>query len=90
MIGGLEILMIAIIFAIIYGRDAIDKTFRKRADETVGESFVTDIQEYYKKDPKRTVKVIVIVTFAVIFLSGCLYWIFFKTHLLRQLGIGLR
>ena len=90
MIGGMEILIIAIIFAIIYGRDAIDKTFRKHADESVGESFVTDFQEYYKKDPKRTIRLTVIITSAVLFLSGCLYWIFFKTHLLRLLGIGLR
>ena len=90
MIGGMEILMIAIIFAIIYGRDAIDKTFRKHADENIGESFVADIQEYYHKDPKRTVWIAVIVISVVIILSGCLYWLFFKTHILRSMGIGLR
>jgi len=83
-------LMIAIIFAIIYGRDAIDKTFRKHADETIGESFVADFQEYYKKDPKRTVRITVIVISSAILLIGCLYWVFAKTNLLKLIGISLR
>jgi hypothetical protein len=29
MIGAIEILIIAVIFGIIYGRDAIDKTFKR-------------------------------------------------------------
>jgi hypothetical protein len=90
MIGGLEILMIAIIFAIIYGRDAIDKTFRKHADETIGESFVADFQEFYKKDPKRTIRITAIVISSVTFVVGCLYWIFAKTNLLKMLGITFK
>lgn len=83
-------MMIAIIFAIIYGRDAIDKTFRKHADETIGESFVADFQEYYKKDPKRTVRITVIVISSATLLIGCLYWVFAKTNLLKLIGISLR
>lgn len=90
MIGGMEILIIAIIFAIIYGRDAIDKTFRKHPDESVGESFVADFQEYYQKDPKRAIRITTIVISAVLLISGCLYWVFFKTNLLKMLGIGIR
>ena len=55
MIGAIEILIIAIIFGIIYGRDAIDKTFKKHADEGVVESFAVDVRDFYKKDPKRMV-----------------------------------
>ena len=46
MIGAIEILIIAVIFGIIYGRDAIDKTFRKSADEGVVESMTGDLKEY--------------------------------------------
>ena len=55
MIGAIEILIIAIIFGIIYGRDAIDKTFKKHADEGVVESFAVDVKEFYEKDPKRLI-----------------------------------
>ena len=82
--------MIAIIFAIIYGRDAIDKTFRKHPDETIGESFVSDFQEFYKKDPKRTVRLTLIIATSVVFVVGCLYWVFAKTNLLKLIGITLR
>jgi len=53
MIGAIEILLILVIFGIIYGKDAIDKTYRKRPDENLAESFAVDIKEYYDKDPKR-------------------------------------
>ena len=56
MIGAIEILIIAMIFGIIYGRDAIDKTFRKSADESVVESMAGDLKEYYEADPKRMIK----------------------------------
>ena len=56
MIGAIEILIIAVIFGIIYGRDAIDKTFRKSANEGVVESMAGDLKEYYEEDPKRMVK----------------------------------
>ena len=39
MIGAIEILIIAIIFGVIYGRDAIDRTWNKNPNEGVVESF---------------------------------------------------
>ena len=33
MIGAIEILIIAIIFGVIYGRDAIDRTWKKNPNE---------------------------------------------------------
>ena len=68
MIGAIEILIIALIFGIIYGRDAIDKTFRKSADEGVVESMAGDLKEYYEADPKRMIKLGVLIFGASAFL----------------------
>ena len=43
MIGAIEILIIAIIFGVIYGRDAIDRTWKKNPNEGVVESFTEDV-----------------------------------------------
>ena len=59
MIGAIEILIIAVIFGIIYGRDAIDTSYKKHPDEGVIESFAEDVKEYYETDPKRLVKMVV-------------------------------
>ena len=61
MIGAIEILIIAIIFGVIYGRDAIDRTWKKNPNEGVVESFSEDAKEYYKEDPKRLFKLIILV-----------------------------
>ncbi|NIP99809.1 MAG: hypothetical protein GWM98_05035, partial [Nitrospinaceae bacterium] len=60
MIGAIELLMIAIIIGIIYGRDAIDKSYRKHPDEGVMESFTEDVKLYYQTDPKRLIKLVVL------------------------------
>jgi hypothetical protein len=52
MIGAIEILIIAVIFGVIYGRDAIDRTWKKNPNEGVVESFTDDVKEYYHEDPK--------------------------------------
>ena len=87
MIGAMEIMMIAIIFGIIYGRDAIDKTWKKRPDENLTESFAADVKEFYDKDPKRFVKVVGIVIFTIVAFVVMTYWAFTHTDLLKILGI---
>jgi len=87
MIGAIEILIIAIIFGIIYGRDAIDKTFRKHADEGVVESFAVDVKDFYKKDPKRLVMIVAGCLGGVIFLGLLLYWVMTHTDLPKMLGL---
>ena len=59
MIGAIEILIIAVIFGVIYGRDAIDRTWKKNPNEGVVESFTDDVKEYYHEDPKRLFKLII-------------------------------
>mgnify|MGYP001168976820 CR=1 FL=1 len=87
MIGAIEILIIAVIFGIIYGRDAIDKTFRKSADEGVVESMAGDLKEYYEDDPKRMVKLAIFVISAVLFLTLGVYWAITRTDFLRMIGL---
>jgi hypothetical protein len=87
MIGAIELLMIAIIFGIIYGRDAIDKTFKKRPDEGVVESFAEDVKEYYHDDPKRMVKLIIFVVSIIAFLGVLTYWVVTRYNISRMLGL---
>tara|TARA_Y100001936_G_scaffold148692_1_gene145072 strand:+ start:751 stop:1020 length:270 start_codon:yes stop_codon:yes gene_type:complete len=87
MIGAIEILIIAVIFGIIYGRDAIDKTFRKSADEGVVESMAGDLKEYYEDDPKRMVKLAIFVVSAILFLVLGAYWAITRTDFLRMIGL---
>ena len=87
MIGAIEILIIAVIFGIIYGRDAIDKTFRKSADEGVVESMAGDLKEYYEDDPKRVVKLAIFVVSAILFLTLGAYWAITRTDFLRMIGL---
>ena len=88
MIGAIEILIIAVIFGIIYGRDAIDKTYKKHADEGVVESFAVDVVDFYKKDPKRLVLMIASVLGALTFLGLIIYWALTRTDLPKMLGWG--
>ena len=87
MIGAIEILIIAVIFGIIYGRDAIDKTFRKSANEGVVESMAGDLKENYEEDPKRMVKLAVFIVSGIIFLVTAAYWAITRTDFLKMIGL---
>jgi hypothetical protein len=87
MIGAIEILIIAMIFGIIYGRDAIDKTFRKSADEGVVESMAGDLKEYYEADPKRMIKLSALIVGALVFLVTGVYWAITRTDFLKMIGL---
>jgi hypothetical protein len=87
MIGAIEILIIAVIFGIIYGRDAIDKTFRKSANEGVVESMAGDLKEYYEEDPKRMIKLGIFIVTAILFLATGAYWAITRTDFLKMIGL---
>ena len=87
MIGAIEILIIAMIFGIIYGRDAIDKTFRKSADEGVVESMAGDLKEYYEADPKRMIKLSALIIGVIVFLTTGAYWAITRTNFLKMIGL---
>ena len=87
MIGAIEILIIAVIFGIIYGRDAIDRTFRKSANEGVVESMAGDLKEYYDADPKRMLKLSVFIIGAIAFLGTGIYWAITRTNFLKMIGL---
>ena len=87
MIGVIEILIIAVIFGIIYGRDAIDRTFRKSANEGVVESLAGDLKELYDNDPKRMVKLSAIIIGAFTFLTTGMYWAITRTDFLKMIGL---
>ncbi len=87
MIGAIEILIIALVFGIIYGRDAIDKTFRKSADEGVVESMAGDLKDYYEADPKRMVKLAALIVGALAFLATGIYWAITRTDFLKMIGL---
>lgn len=87
MIGAIEILIIAVIFGIIYGRDAVDTTFRKRPNESVVESFAEDIKVYYHEDPKRLAKLIIFFVSSSIFVITLIYWVITRTGFLRMIGL---
>jgi hypothetical protein len=87
MIGAIEILIIAMIFGIIYGRDAIDKTFRKSADESVVESMAGDLKEYYDADPKRMIKLSALIVGALVFVITGVYWAITRTDFLKMIGL---
>lgn len=86
MIGAIELLMIAVIFGIIYGRDAVDKTFRKHADEGVVESFAEDFKDYYHEDPKRLFKLVIFVISVLGFLGTLVYYVMTRYDLGKLLG----
>jgi hypothetical protein len=87
MIGAIEILIIAVIFGIIYGRDAIDKTFKKHADEGVVESFAVDVKDYYEKDPKRLILIVSGCLGLIIFSIVGIYWAVTQTDILKSIGL---
>ena len=87
MIGAIEILIIAIIFGVIYGRDAIDRTWKKNPDEGVVESFTDDVKEYYHEDPKRLLKLIVFAISIITFLSTLVYWVITNYDIAKMIGL---
>ena len=87
MIGAIEILIIAIIFGVIYGRDAIDRTWKKNPDEGVVESFTDDVKEYYYEDPKRLIKLIVFAISVIAFLSTLVYWVIINYDIAKMIGL---
>jgi hypothetical protein len=87
MIGAIEIMIIAIIFGIVYGRDAIDKSYRKHPDESVMESFAEDVKEYYHTDPKRLIKLGIFFVSVIAFLGMGGYLLVTRTDILLMLGM---
>jgi uncharacterized membrane protein YesL len=87
MIGAIEIMILAIIFGIVYGRDAIDKSYRKHPDESVMESFAEDVKEYYHTDPKRLIKLGIFFVSVIAFLCLGGYLLVTRTDLLLILGM---
>ena len=87
MFGAIELLMIAIIFGIIYGRNAIDKTWNKHPDESVAESFAEDVKQYYEKDPKRLVQIIIGLVSLALFVIVLVYWVFTRYDVPKILGL---
>ncbi len=88
MIGAIEILIILIIFGIIYGRQAIDKTFKKNPDEGLAESFAVDVKEFYEENPKRLIIMVSATVGGVIFVVLLVYWAFTRTDLPKMLGLA--
>ena len=87
MIGAIEILIIAIIFGVIYGRDAIDRTWKKNPDEGVVESFTEDVKEYYQEDPKSLFKLIILVLSILTFIGTLIYWVVTNYDLAKIIGL---
>ncbi len=87
MIGAIEILIIAIIFGVIYGRDAIDRTWKKNPDEGVVESFTDDVKEYYHEDPKRLFKLIIFAISIITFISTLVYWVITNYDIAKMIGL---
>ena len=87
MIGAIEILIIAIIFGVIYGRDAIDRTWKKNPNEGVVESFTDDVKEYYHEDPKRLFKLIVFALSIITFLGTLVYWVVTNYDIAKMIGL---
>ena len=87
MIGAIEILIIAIIFGVIYGRDAIDRTWKKNPNEGVVESFTDDVKEYYHEDPKRLFKLIVLALSIIAFIATLVYWVIINYDITKMIGL---
>ena len=87
MIGAIEILIIAIIFGVIYGRDAIDRTWKKNPDEGVMESFTDDVKEYYQEDPKRLFKLIILALSILTFIGTLIYWVITSYDIAEMIGL---
>ncbi|MGY8761729.1 MAG: hypothetical protein ACKVI5_05995 [Nitrospinaceae bacterium] len=87
MIGAIEILIIAVIFGVIYGRDAIDRTWKKNPNEGVVESFTEDVKQYYYEDKKRLFKLIALGLSITTFLVTLIYWILTNYDIAKMIGL---
>jgi hypothetical protein len=87
MIGAIEILIIAVIFGVIYGRDAIDRTWKKNPNEGVVESFTEDVKQYYYEDKKRLFKLIALGLSITTFLVTLVYWILTNYDISKMIGL---
>jgi len=87
MIGAIEILIILIIFGIIYGKDAIDRTYRKRPDESLTESLAVDLKDFYAKDPRRLFYIILWVMGVLAVLVMGIYQLVTRPDIRRMIGI---
>lgn len=87
MIGAIEILIILVIFGIIYGKDAIDKTYRKRPDEGVVESLAVDVKEFYKENPRRLFYIVLGVLGGLSFIVTLFYYFLTQTDLRQMIGL---
>ena len=87
MIGAIEILIIAVIFGVIYGRDAIDRTWKKNPNEGVVESFTEDVKQYYYEDKKRLFKLIALGLSIITFLATLTYWILTNYDIAKMIGL---
>ena len=87
MIGAIEILIIAVIFGVIYGRDAIDRTWKKNPNEGVVESFTDDVKEYYHEDPKQLFKLIAFALSIIVFLATLVYWVITNYDIAKMIGL---
>jgi hypothetical protein len=87
MIGAIEILIIAVIFGVIYGRDAIDRTWKKNPNEGVVESFTEDVKQYYYEDKKRLFKLIALGLSIATFLVTLIYWILTNYDIAKMIGL---
>ena len=87
MIGAIEILIIVIIFGVIYGRDAIDRTWKKNPNEGVVESFTEDVKEYYQEDPKRLFKLIILALSVLTFIGILVYWVVTNYDIAKMIGL---
>jgi hypothetical protein len=87
MIGAIEILIIAVIFGVIYGRDAIDRTWNKNPNEGVVESFSEDVKKYYHEDPKRLFKLIALALSVIAFLGMLVYWVITNYDIAKMIGL---
>ena len=87
MIGAIEILIIAVIFGVIYGRDAIDRTWKKNPNEGVVESFTEDVKQYYYEDKKRLFKLIAFGLSITTFLATLIYWILTNYDIAKMIGL---
>ena len=87
MIGAIEILIIAVIFGVIYGRDAIDRTWKKNPNEGVVESFTEDVKQYYYEDKKRLFKLIALGLSIITFLITLTYWVLTNYDIAKMIGL---
>jgi len=87
MIGAIEILIIAVIFGVIYGRDAIDRTWKKNPNEGVVESFTEDVKQYYYEDKKRLFKLIALGLSIIIFIVTLIYWVLTNYDIAKMIGL---